>query len=362
MNTDKKKQHYIPKFYLRNFSFQKNEKQIGIYHLTTKRFFPKATLKDQGTKNFFYGEDGQIEDSLSEIEGSLATQIKQINQTAVLPPKDTESHELLLSFVGLTHLRNPIVINYAKESRNKLKAQLLELNPKLDTSQLGLDMDHQDAVAIALSSLPDVVGVMGDLQYKLIVNNTKQPFITSDFPVVKYNQFLESKKWPHGKTAYGNLGLQIFIPLNPSTMVMFYDSAIYKVGFKKQNIIYVDHKQDIDQLNILQAVNCFETLFFNDLTTEHYLEQLNLTALKFPKANQTLIEMQHAVKGNNRTLILPSNNAPKNLMMMGTTDCETKLTLSFVKLISGVNNIAFDNRIVRLRPAAEKIVASGYRR
>jgi len=72
MKTDKKNQHYVPKFYLRNFSFQNNKKQIGVFNIENEFYFLKAKLKTQGSKNFFYGSDGVIEDSLSLIEGELS--------------------------------------------------------------------------------------------------------------------------------------------------------------------------------------------------------------------------------------------------------------------------------------------------
>ncbi|HWK02782.1 MAG TPA: hypothetical protein VNS58_04085 [Puia sp.] len=35
MITDKERQQYIPKFYLQNFSYQRNMKQIGVSHAMT---------------------------------------------------------------------------------------------------------------------------------------------------------------------------------------------------------------------------------------------------------------------------------------------------------------------------------------
>src|SRR5690606_17127565 len=113
-----------------------------------------------------------------------------------------------------------------------------------------------------------------DLNYKLLINKTEVSFISSDFPVVKYNQFLEKKKWNHGKTGYGNTGLQIFIPLNSKIILMLYDSTVYKVGFKKQPNLDISNKKDIDQLNILQILNSYSTLFFDEKITNHYITSL----------------------------------------------------------------------------------------
>jgi hypothetical protein len=46
--TEKKNQHYIPKFYLRNFSYENNGKQIGVYNILNEIFVSKGKLKTQG--------------------------------------------------------------------------------------------------------------------------------------------------------------------------------------------------------------------------------------------------------------------------------------------------------------------------
>lgn len=58
----KKNQHFIPQFYLRNFSYYSNGKEIGIYVPTINFFKNDVAIKHQGSKNFFYGKDEIIED------------------------------------------------------------------------------------------------------------------------------------------------------------------------------------------------------------------------------------------------------------------------------------------------------------
>lgn len=53
MPTDKKNQHYIPKFYLRNFSYDGNKNQIGVFNIFNNIYVQQAKLKTQGSKNFF---------------------------------------------------------------------------------------------------------------------------------------------------------------------------------------------------------------------------------------------------------------------------------------------------------------------
>lgn len=151
MITDKKNQHYIPKFYLRNFSFQLNKKQVGIYHVSSNFFFQQAKLKTQGSKDFYYGEDGKTEDNLSKIEGLLAEEIKDIILEKKIPTKESYKHLALLTFVGLTHLRNPVLIDYIKFSRAEMKRRVLEMDENANTDKIVPNISHEEAIELSLS-------------------------------------------------------------------------------------------------------------------------------------------------------------------------------------------------------------------
>ncbi len=354
MNTDKKNQHYIPKFYLRNFSVQNNKKQIGIFNIQSDFFFGRSKLKTQGSKNFFYGYDGKIEDELSVIEGTLAQVIKEIIDTKTIPKKNGASHLALLTFVGLTHLRNPVAIEQLKGNLEDMKKTLLSLDPKVDTTKFVPEITHEDAIKMVLSNLSHVVENMLDLDYKLLINKTETPFISSDFPIVKYNQFLESLKWEHGKTGYGNTGLQIFIPLNSELSIVFYDSMIYKVGFKKQQHHEIHNIDDVDSLNVLQIINCFETIYFNELASEHYIRKLINQSKRFKRANDRKTELSYIVKdGENHDKILKSGKP--NLVIMGSSDCETKLKIGGLKMHSKSKGVRLHPSMAQLRPHAARI-------
>lgn len=348
MNTDKKNQHYIPKFYLRNFSFNSNKKQIGVFHLNSSFFYQTAKLKTQGSKDFFYGHDGEIEDSLAEIEGHLATVIHDIISTDECPKKKSKEHIELLAFVGLTHLRNPVLIESIKESHEAMRQHILELDPKSDANKVVPNMSHEEVVKIALSGIKDVIDNISDLDYKLLVNKTNTPFLTSDFPVVRYNRFLEFRKWSHGKTGYAQIGLQIFIPLSPTVMIVFYDPLVYKVGFKKRAICDLTKDSDVNKLNQLQVMNCLETIYFNEGISEMYIRSLISVCSRYKRANQIMSELSYLLEKGEEVNSLEEKQ--KNLVVMGLTDCETKLEINGIKMHSGSKKIKLTDTMAQLRP------------
>lgn len=350
MNTDKKNQHFIPKFYLKHFSYKKNEKQIGIFNVENKFFHPTSKLKTQGSKNFFYGTDGIIENNLSNIEGKLASAIRNLINTQKLPKKLSNDHIEMLVFVSLTHLRNPTIINFMNDSREEMRKALLRLDPNSDTKKIVPVIDHDVMIKVALSGLKEGLVHLSDLDYKLLINKTNIPFISSDFPVVKYNRFLEEKKWPHGKTGYANTGLQIFIPINPTITIVLFDSMIYKVGNKKDTCWELNHQKDIDQLNLLQILNCLNTVFFNENISKNYIEKLFEKLLKYNRANKVNLELSYLINDGEDDQSYLSKE--KNLMNVGTTDCEIKLDITGIKIHSNSKKIKLSKSMVQLRPKA----------
>ena len=344
MATDKKNQHYVPKFYLRNFSYRNNKKQIGVFNIPSHTYFNQASLKHQGSKNFFYGTDGVIENNLSIIEAHLAKVIREILENNTIPKKQSEDHTVLLFFVAITDLRNPVSIEGTKMRFQELTNRVQELYENADTSQSVPTVNHEDVIAMSFSALKDVVPTMRDLDYKLLFNRTKRPFITSDFPIVKYNQYLESKKWPLSKTGYGLVGLQIFIPLSSEVALIFFDPDIYKVGDKKRKSYSITKEEDVNSLNILHFINCFETIFFDEKADEAYIKFLFDKSKKYKRANLSKSELNYLLKdGDNQEEIFKSGK--KNLIILNSTDCETNLKIEGVKIHS--------------RGAAHKLNSSG---
>lgn len=354
MVTDKKNQHYIPKFYLRNFSYQSNKKQIGVFNLHKQFFYQTGKLKTQGSKNFYYGMDGKIEDELSNIETTLAITIKKIIDTQQLPKRETIDYINILIFIILTDLRNPVRVEGGKNMIVALREKILSLDPNADLEKLFPLPSHEENIQLILSLVPELIMMIIDLDYKLIINNTVIPFITSDFPIVKYNQFLERKNWFGTKSGYGNVGLQIFFAINHSTALIFFDSAIYKVGNKKDKVVKLNFEKDINQFNLLQFLNCFETIFFDEKVKKDYLHNLFEKSKKYKKANKTTSKLSYIIEEKNGIEDVGMLQK-ENLIILGSTDCEVNLDISFIKIHSKGKSFKLNNTVAQLRKHPEKL-------
>jgi len=337
--SNKKNQHFVPKLHLRNFSFEKNNKQIGVYNIHTGFFIQKAKLKFQASKPFFYGKDLDIENFLQIVESDSSTLIHQIIKDNIIPKFSSEEHGKILIYIILLLLRNPILIeniaSYEKGMNNVIEKKFPKAKHIGGANSLRDNLPN----VFALSLIKRACLYTRDLHFKIIINKSDIKFLTSDNPVIKYNQLLEKQNWINGgTTAFASLGLQYYIALNPETLIMFYDPATYKVGNKMEKTIEVTNNTDIMQLNLLHFLNCNSNVFFNELFTEKIINDYFNRSKKFKKANRVKI-----------TEYIDQTNSNHSLISTETSSCEIKLNLSFIKLTKIAKKYKFDKRTIQLR-------------
>lgn len=140
---------------------------------------------------------------------------------------------------------------------------------------------------------------MLDLDYKLLINKTNHPFISSDKPCVKYNQYLQQKNNLRSMIGYNTLGIQLFIPLDSELTLLLYDTDIYKVGNRLKSYIEIDNIDDLTTLNILQLKNCINTVYFDDMASESYIRKTVYSTKEFinkPKIRRIKIRSRAKIK------------------------------------------------------------------
>jgi hypothetical protein len=349
MTPKKENHHYIPKFYLRQFSYDGNKKQIGIYNTRTGLFLRQAKLKTQACKPYLYGRDNELEDALMEFENIAAVMLRNIIGNKFLPIRESFGHHNLLHFVLLTQLRNPIASSKIDEQLNEMYKSIFSRDIRFKSffEKYKLSFGEEYMIMMGLKQVEKTLLQCYDLHYKLIVNNTRIPFIICDNPLLKYNQFMESRKWPMGQCGFSSMGLQMFFPLDPQHLLFLYDPTIYKVGDRSKNVIETETEEDINEINRLNLLNCEEVLFFNDAASEYYIRTLHQQSLKFQKAN---IPFTHRF----RTEDMPGE-INSSIVMTSISDCRTNMNLSFVRQTKSAKNHTFDDRVLQLRKAYWKL-------
>lgn len=345
--SKRKNQHYVPQFYLKNFSRNGDRKTINLFNPKKELFVKGASIKNQSSKDFFYGKDGSVEEGLSQIESILAPKIAEFTYSDILPNKYSDDHFAILIFMIINELRNPTWIEQIK-SFSKLANEQIEEFSKGKSEGFIPETPHEMAVDLSFSNYEHILKICLDLDFKLLINQTENPFITCDFPSIKYNQFLE-KKTIHGSiTGYATTGLQIFLPLNSKKCILFYDSSIYKVGNRKDRSIDLTRK-DVDQINILQVLNCWQNIYFNESVEESYVRQIHENSKKFKKANQPNASSHGVIKENE---IIEN----EQIIHFSSTDLLINLDISKIKLTRRANYTDLGNGISPVRKKAKLII------
>ena len=154
---------------------------------------------------------------------------------------------------------------------------------------------------------------------------------------------------------YGLVGLQIFVPLSHDVMLVFYDKDIYKVGGKKRKYIEIVDEKEVSQFNLLQFVNCLDTIFFDEKCSEKYIRDLHTQSQKYRRANLTKSELGFLKKDDDEFNKRVIDAGFRNLMLVNKTDCEISLQIYGLNVHSKGKEYQFTDHVAQLRPHARMI-------
>jgi Protein of unknown function (DUF4238) len=335
---EKKKQHYVPRFYLKNFSNNLNKKTIGVFNLERERFIVNGDLKNQAYKDYFYGKDGQIENELGKLETEVSKVFKKIIEEFYIPTYLSESHLILLIFTIFLAVRTEYSADKQNEILDKVVKTIFKNDPRVKDELDKIVIEHTNPSAFILSIVAKIMPITFDLKYKLIVNKTACPFITSDNPVIRYNQFLEKRQSHGSNVGFATKGLQLFLPINPKIFLIFYDDSTYKVGNKKDSIVLINDEKDIKELNVLSCVNAYKNIYFNDQLSESMIREIYSKAKKFRGERIAIVDEYRSIENKNSSLI-----------HLYDRDIRINLKLSFIKELKKSKGFKIGNRVVHVR-------------
>jgi len=337
---EKKRQHYVPKFLLKQFSIDGNDKQINIYNITNDTIIDSASLKEQAAESYFYGKDGVIEDSFGKIETVAAKVFNEIIGEK-LPPQNTSNHSVILYFALTLGARTLYKADEQVELVNKLMKKIASLDPKLKDHLDDFEIKVENPLSMTLKAVATSLPLAVDLKYKLLINKTKTPFVISDNPVVYYNNFLEERKKIGSNIGVAVKGLQIFLPISPSHLLIFYDSAVYKVNGAKRNIFEIENSNDILSLNGLQFLNANLNVYYNSNFSSVNLKNLKNSYEKYRRSRKTNLSEYREVNS--------TKEVPNILLQFSAEDIKCKLNLSFIKTLKKAKDYDLGNKLVHLR-------------
>lgn len=336
-----KKHHYVPKFYLRLFS--RDKKSICLYNLPKQLHVVNASLKNQCYQDYFYGKEKTTESALAGMEGEIARLYSLINNHNSLPPPLSEHHVAMVMSVLIQYGRTKYQADALDEMHDKIFKHTFKEKIESELEGVNLD-DHiigiKDVAQYSLGLMTQHYPLLLDLGYKLLVNKTGVEFITSDNPVVMYNQLLSFRKMG-GNTGLSCKGLLISFPVSPGKLIIMYDDNVYRVGGETKSVIEVTSEKDVYDLNALQACSCYENIYFMN-------PNQNVAAL-YRKVRPFLREH----KSNIKVFPGPSEeNRRSEYIISYREDIRFNLNLSFLGLRKSAKEWRSSFQKLRRQPAA----------
>lgn len=320
---EKKKQHTVPKFYLKFFSNKKDNKTIGIFNIKSERFIRNGSLESQACKDYFYGKDKKIEDALQVIESEASRIFTSLIRDFRLPDKGTSDYFTLIVHTVYQASRTEYTSDAINEHFDKLIKTAYKEDKRVKNYLPMVKFRLKNPAAFSLGIISEFLPLVFDLEYKLLINKTGCKFITSDNPAVKYNQFMEKRKWPGGHCGWQSIGFQLFMPLCPDVCLILYDKDIYDVGSKSRNTLSIWNINDVKEINRLQFLNANENVYFNEEVHESYVRQIYQSDKKYRREQKVIVDEFHQTK--------PEYPEEASLFHSHYVDLEINFFLTFIK-------------------------------
>ena len=237
-----------------------------MYNFSNELTVTRANLRNQCYRDYFYGKEKDFEIALGDIEHQASILFSLIDQNGCLPPPGTPEHITMILYMLVQHSRTKYSADALDDMHDKMMKHLFR--EKIESEVEGINLDDfiigiQDASRGAIGYTLQTYLLLLDLRYKLFLNRTKVDFVTSDNPVVMINPFMSFRRLG-SNTGVATKGLQIFFPIAPDRVILFYDHDVYRVGGDKKIVIDIENSQDVYNINVLQACSCYENIYFKE--------------------------------------------------------------------------------------------------
>lgn len=255
--AEKKRQHYIPQFYMRNFANEKGT--FMIYRLSEKDCIGPVPYSSQCYKDYYYGADGLWENRLGEMESNWGAVFKTILERKTLSDADIR---LIKQFALYQRQRTFAESEYRKQERVELIAEY----GKMLYAKKGWIFDqeaekiceerarNETTPAENLEIAEKSTSLINDLSIVIIDYNTNTELISSDVPVIAINPFYPPS------IGYACMGLIILFPITKHKLVVLYDSKMY-TQYRDLLYAYNDDEDEVHNLNVLQLISAEKILF-----------------------------------------------------------------------------------------------------
>lgn len=265
-----KAQHYVPQFYLRNFSGENHS--VWCFDKTTQKSF-KTNIKNIAHETGFYnyslenGETTTFEPHFWRLETNSQKAIQELcDEPTVFTV--IKNIEILALFCAIQELRTPVFRDNFLLMNNKYH-ELLQDND-YRSPDIKENQSKEFQAKFINESSQGLSQILKSMKWILVKNKSNNPFWTSDNPIFRYNPLKDPLKSTLGLQCSG---IQLFLPVCPSLMLLICDP----IGYRYEKLEIDTVQENIDFYNNAQVISSRRYLFSNinsfqfarDLIREH---------------------------------------------------------------------------------------------
>ncbi|WP_305064057.1 DUF4238 domain-containing protein [Methanococcoides sp.] len=324
----KKKQHFIPKHYMRNFS--QNNVNLFVFNLKRRRGI-RGNISTLCQGHYFYGADLKLENYLSRIEDDQAYLFKDVINYQSLNFLTRDSFNCLRLSLLLQRTRTKAEKNKSNQIFEAFSSKYIKPMMKSDEflkkcKRTASYIDSckikcPDSYKLTMEAALKNVDFIMDLEYVLLINKTSQNFIFGDNPVVFYNY---KKIKNNSSIGCKSSGLQIYYPISNKIILALFDNDMYDIKKDTNTTIFVTMEKDVDALNTLQFSNCLDNVYYSEESDIMYVTNLHSKFKNSFEKKEPIIETLDSKE--------LSNNCRSDIDVLYLADTPFKLKLSFIRL------------------------------
>lgn len=250
-----KNQHFVPKVHLRPFTLDGENMAINLINITGLAPIENAPVKNQCSRDYFYGKDPKLESAINFIENHYGEVVRMLERG--YPSVDGRVTIVLARFIYLQYLRTEA----ASRAMSEMVLALHDV-PGSDIPLPSMRDAMLEAVQAAMHHYREAMQIVDDLTLCLVRNRTDVPFITSDDPAVLTN-WLHLERRPKALRSFGpkSAGAIFLLPLTSNLCAIMFDNAVYACDHQS-GWIELDRPEDIAALNAHQILRCHKNIYF----------------------------------------------------------------------------------------------------
>lgn len=220
----KKKQHFVPQFYMRNFS--PDGKSFSLYIIKEGRVISRSDFANQCCDEYYYGKDLEWENTLAKMESRWSICIKKAIQNENLSNDEIDA---LKEFIVYQLIRTRGQNNQLKiegrddvlhRSCSNLDMLMYKEHPIVINEAIKV-IDEMNHPAEWLNYIKTKARIVDDLSILVVNYDTPNALISSDNPVIIFNPFIKDA------LHFSYMGIIMVCPISPSCLLVLYDSKLY---------------------------------------------------------------------------------------------------------------------------------------